>query len=132
MRISQKLDYASRALVYLARQYDGESVVRADAIAESEAIPPSFLAQILNELKRSGMVTSRRGKTGGWRLTHQPKEISLLRVVEAVEPEALGDPTHSSGPVRKVWQKIGESTRQVLSTTTLDSLAGEEAPMFYI
>jgi len=50
-------------MVHLARKYDGQSVARADDIAESEVIPPSFLAQILHELKRTGLVTSRRGKT---------------------------------------------------------------------
>ncbi|MFT7173236.1 MAG: Rrf2 family cysteine metabolism transcriptional repressor, partial [Paracoccaceae bacterium] len=65
-------------MVHLARKYDGQSVIRADDIAESEAIPPSFLAQILHELKRTGLVTSRRGKTGGWRLARSPAEISLL------------------------------------------------------
>jgi len=136
MRISQKLDYASRAMVHLARKYDARSVIRADDIAESEAIPPSFLAQILHELKRSGLVTSRRGKTGGWRLTQSPAEVTLLRVVEALEPEALGMQGESSGEsgiaVTKAWAAIQEVTRASLSGRTLESMAAAAEPMFYI
>ncbi|MEJ6579652.1 MAG: Rrf2 family transcriptional regulator [Akkermansiaceae bacterium] len=136
MRISQKLDYASRAMVHLARKHDARSVVRADDIAESEAIPPSFLAQILHELKRSGLVTSRRGKTGGWRLTHSPEDVTLLMVVEALEPETLGVQGDSSGEsgiaVTKAWAAIQEVTRESLSGRTLESMAAGAEPMFYI
>ena len=113
MRISQKLDYASRAVVHLAKKHDGQSVTRADDIAESERIPSSFLAQILHELKRTGVVTSRRGKTGGWKLIEPPADISLLRIVEALEPEALGqipEPTGESG-VRSEERRVGKECR---------------------
>ena len=136
MRISQKLDYASRAVVYLAKKYDGQSVVRVEDIAESEMIPSSFLAQILHELKKTGVVTSRRGKTGGWKLVEPPANISLLQIVEALEPEALGQipqPTGESGvPVRKLWENIRESSRQILAKNSLEMLAAGDEPMFYI
>ena len=136
MRISQKLDYASRAMVHLARKYAGESVVRADDIAEIEAIPPSFLAQILHELKRTGLVTSRRGKTGGWKLSHPPSEISLLAVVDALEPEALGALPRADGDsgvtVSGVWEQLRESSRELLAKNTLEHLVSSAEPMFYI
>ena len=123
-------------MVHLARKHDARSVVRADDIAESEAIPPSFLAQILHELKRSGLVTSRRGKTGGWRLTHSPEDVTLLMVVEALEPETLGVHGDSSGEsgiaVTKAWAAIQEVTRESLSGRTLESMAAGAEPMFYI
>jgi Rrf2 family transcriptional regulator, cysteine metabolism repressor len=123
-------------MVHLARKHDARSVVRADDIAESEAIPPSFLAQILHELKRSGLVTSRRGKTGGWRLTHSPEDVTLLMVVEALEPETLGVQGDSSGEsgiaVTKAWAAIQEVTRESLSGRTLESMAAGAEPMFYI
>ena len=123
-------------MVHLARKHDARSVVRADDIAESEAIPPSFLAQILHELKRSGLVTSRRGKTGGWRLTQAPSAITLLTVVEALEPEGLGQQGESSGEsgsaVVKVWAEIQQETREILAGRTLESMAAGAEPMFYI
>lgn len=123
-------------MVHLARKHDGQSVVRADDIAESEAIPPSFLAQILHELKRMGLVTSRRGKTGGWRLTKAPGGISLLMVVEALEPELLetqAEPCGDSGAaVSDLWEKVRESTRVILAQSNLEAMASSAGPMFYI
>ncbi len=123
-------------MVNLARKHDGQSVVRADDIAESEAIPPSFLAQILHELKRTGLVTSRRGKTGGWRLTCSPAEINLLTIVEALEPEALGQLPEAHGEsgaaVSKLWEELRESSRNILKERSLESMATNPEPMFYI
>ena len=66
MRVSQKLEYACRAVVCLARHYDGSTVVKLEDIAQREDISSSFLVQILNELKRSNIVLSKRGKAGGY------------------------------------------------------------------
>lgn len=123
-------------MVHLARKHDGQSVVRSDDIAESESIPPSFLAQILHELKRSGLVTSRRGKTGGWKLTAPPAEISFLMVVEALEPEMLESPPASNGEsaiaVGRLWEQVREESRIILSESNLESMASIAGPMFYI
>ena len=123
-------------MVHLARKHDGQSVVRSDDIAASEGIPPSFLAQILHELKRMGLVTSRRGKTGGWKLVRAPGEISLLTVVEALEPEALESATEATGEsgaaVSEVWEKVRESSRAILAKSSLEGMASSAGPMFYI
>ena len=123
-------------MVYLARKHDGHSVVRADVIAEGEGIPPSFLAQILHELKRTGLVTSRRGKTGGWKLSLAPADINLLTVVEALEPEALGQLPVATGEsgvaVSQLWEEVRESSRQILAANSLEKLAASAEPMFYI
>ena len=123
-------------MVHLARKHDGQSVVRADDIAEIEAIPSSFLAQILHELKRTGLVTSRRGKTGGWKLSSDPAETTLLSVVEALEPESLGQHFDNSGEsgaaVAKTWGEVSDNTRKILKSHTLESMAASAEPMFYI
>ena len=67
VKVSQKLEYACRAAVCLARHYDGATVVKLEDIAQQEDISASFLVQILNELKRFGLVDSKRGKAGGER-----------------------------------------------------------------
>lgn len=130
------MDYASRALVHLARKHDGDSVQRSEAIAESEGIPPSFLAQILHELKRLGLVTSRRGKTGGWKLTRPPAEITLLNVVEGLEPEVLEPLPKANGEsgaaVSRIWEEVREGSREILARNTLEKLASNTGPMFYI
>ena len=136
MRISQKLDYASRALVHLARKHDGESVVRADDIAESEVIPPSFLAQILHELKRCGFATSRRGKTGGWKLSKSPAQITMLEVAEALEPDIIGSQNEVQGEsgtaVQETFAAAQEATRKVLADASLEKLAAGSEPMYFI
>ncbi len=65
MRVSQKLEYACRAMAQLAKQADGKTITRLDEIAQREAVSSNFLVQILNDLRRSGLVTSKRGKFGG-------------------------------------------------------------------
>lgn len=136
MRISQKLDYASRALVHLARKHDGVSVARTDDIAKSEAIPPSFLAQILHELKRCGFATSKRGKTGGWKLAKTPGQITLLEVVEALEPDALGHQNavlgESGTAVQETFAAAQNATRKVLASATLEKMAANSEPMYFI
>ncbi|MFT6862343.1 MAG: Rrf2 family cysteine metabolism transcriptional repressor [Akkermansiaceae bacterium] len=123
-------------MVYLARKHDGHSVVRAEDIAEGEEIPLSFLAQILHELKRTGLVTSRRGKTGGWKLALAPADINLLTVVEALEPEALGQLPVATGEsgiaVTQLWEEIRGSSRKILAAHSLEQLAASAEPMFYI
>ena len=131
------MDYACRATVRLAKHYDGNSVVKLEDLAGKEDISPSFLVQILNELKRAGVVASKRGKAGGYVLARPPGLISLSEVVAAVEPDLLEVPHNSpgqSGPaVTHIFQRISESVNKHLEDTSLDAIASEaEAPMYFI
>ena len=137
MRISQKLDYACRAAVCLAKHYDGTSVVKVEEIASQEAIPASFLVQILNELKRAELVQSKRGKAGGYTLNRPPAAISLADLVQAIEPgvlEAPSKPQGQSGPgLHAAWSEISSSVAEQLGKTTLDALAlSSDSPMYFI
>jgi len=84
MRLSRKADYALRAVRYLANLSKGK-LGSISAVAEAEAIPREFLAKILKDLTRAGILMSFQGVTGGYRLSRQPKEISFLDVIEAIE-----------------------------------------------
>ena len=137
MRVSQKLEYACRAAVCLARHYDGSTVVKLEDIAQREEISSSFLVQILNELKRSDIVTSKRGKAGGYILTRPPTKISLREVIQAVEPGLLTTPENSSGAsgpaLSNVWHDLSKSISERLGTITLEAMASEAgAPMYFI
>jgi Rrf2 family protein len=108
-----------------------------DELAQREAVPSGFLVQILNDLKRAGLVDSRRGASGGYLLARQPSSITLRHVVEAVEPALLGSSVAhdgESGPaVSHIWHKTSESLCKSLDKTTLDSLARQPGDdMFYI
>lgn len=110
--------------------------MRAEDIAEAEGIPTSFLAQILSELKRNDFVTSRRGKTGGWRLQREPAEISFLQVVEALEPALLSEQEKCGGrfsaATGEVWDSTREGTRRTLQAATLDVVGKTGEPMYFI
>ncbi len=91
MKLSNKGRYAVRALFDIAFYNDGRPTQVKD-IAERQAIPPRFLEQIFQDLKRGGIVGSKRGPQGGYSLTRRAQDIRLGDVVRALEgPIQLGD-----------------------------------------
>jgi Rrf2 family protein len=137
MKISQKLEYACRALVQLAKHHDGRTLTRLEDIAQREAVSGNFLVQILNDLRRAGLIESRRGKTGGYLLGRAPEAITLRQIVEAVDPSLLQSsvaPSGDSGPaVCQAWDRISTSIQHALEEITLESLANHSgSPMFHI
>ena len=83
MRITAKVDYAVRAMCELATHVGGP--VRGERIATAQAIPQSFLENILHELKRAGLVSTQRGVDGGYRLAKPADEITVADIIRAVE-----------------------------------------------
>lgn len=84
MIYSRSSEYAIRAFMHLAQAPEGKFVM-AKQIAEQENIPAHFLAKILQQLARKGLVRSSKGPTGGFRLRTSPSEISLVQIVEALD-----------------------------------------------
>ena len=84
LRISRKIDYGLRAMIYLA-SIPQESVVPFREIARQMDVPEDFLAKILKTLVDQGLVRSTRGPHGGYALARPPATISFLDVIEAVE-----------------------------------------------
>ncbi|HRH51016.1 MAG TPA: Rrf2 family transcriptional regulator [Panacibacter sp.] len=88
--ISKKTKYAINALVYLAKENKGTEPIQISKIAESENIPRKFLEAILLILKNAGMLSSRKGKTGGYFLHKSPDEINIADVMRLFDgPIAL-------------------------------------------
>ncbi len=81
---SRTVEYALRAMVYLASQ--GQGPQSTSAIARATQVPPAYLAKVLQSLGRSGLVVSQRGLRGGVALARSPAELRILEVVNAVEP----------------------------------------------
>lgn len=131
------MEYACRALAQLARHHDGQTITRLEQLAQREAVSSNFLVQILNDLRRAGLIESRRGKSGGYLLARAPAQISLLDVVEAVDP-ALTQCTvsregESGAAVREAWATVSKSLHSQLAGITLASIAQQSGgPMFYI
>src|SRR5512147_1522255 len=84
LRISRKIDYGLRAMIYLA-SIPQESVVPFREIARQMDVPEDFLAKILKTLVDQGLVRSTRGPHGGYALARPPVASSFLGVTEAVE-----------------------------------------------
>jgi Rrf2 family cysteine metabolism transcriptional repressor len=137
MKISQKLEYACRAMAQLARCHDGRTLTRLEDLAQREAVSGNFLVQILNDLRRAGLIESRRGKAGGYLLARSSGQITLRQVVEAVDPSVLqcsvtreGD---SGQAIHRAWDQVSQGLQQSLDQITVESLAANSgAPMFYI
>ena len=136
MQISARADYALRALCVLASAQEGCST-KAAAIAQAQAIPRTFLDQILTDLRRGGIVDSRRGPDGGHRLARPSYAITVADVVRTVDgplalvhgkrPEALlysGSAEH----LRDVWVAVRAALRQVLERTTLEQIVENNLP----
>src|SRR5882757_1125117 len=86
MKLTGRGEYALRALIVLGLDYiEDDSVVRIQTISEQQNIPKRFLEQILNDLKSAGIVESRRGMAGGYRLSKTPDQISLALVIRHIE-----------------------------------------------
>jgi len=84
MRLSRKSDYALRALRHLSSLPSGK-LGSINSIAEAESIPREFLAKILKDLTRGGILVSYQGVTGGYRLARTPREVTFLDVIEAID-----------------------------------------------
>ena len=135
MRTTAKADYAVRAAVELASSGDGP--VTAEHLAEAQQIPVNFLENILLDLRRAGIVESRRGAAGGYLLAKPAKEIVLADVVRAVEgplasvrglsPDAL-DYDGSAAALRDVWVALRSAVRSVLEHVTLADVANGKLP----
>jgi len=136
MRITAKIDYAVRACVELAVAHD-EGFVTAERIGKAQRIPGSFLLGILNQLRRSGLVESRRGAEGGFRLAAHPSRIAVADVIRAidgplaniagVQPEDTSY-APSAATVQQTWVALRVAMRSVLENVTVADLASGALP----
>lgn len=136
--ISQKSRYALRALVALTRAGHGKSLMISE-IALGQDIPKKFLEQILLELKRNGIVISKRGKAGGYILFKPPETVSFGEVLRIIDGPIAPLPCLSKTAyrrckdckdeaeceIRHVFAKVTDATRAVLDSTTLADAVGE-------
>jgi Rrf2 family protein len=136
VRVSAKTDYALRAALELAAAPD-EKPVKGERIATAQAIPLRFLENILMQLRHAGLVESRRGADGGYRLARPAAEVTLADVIRAIDgplagvsgarPETL-DFTGVAEPMRDVWIAVRASLRGVLEGVTLADVIGGGLP----
>jgi Rrf2 family protein len=130
MQISRKADYALRAVIYLSTQEPEKSCSVAE-IASRQGVPQKFLEKIVRELIRGGLVKSKRGWDGGYRLARPPDQITFREVMEAVEgPIAVNlcmDSRQTCDHQARcsmvaVWSEVQRKVIDVFSSTTLADL----------
>lgn len=135
MHISARVDYAMRALVVLAGST--EERVSCEALAEAQQIPTRFLEGILNQLRRAGIVASRRGNEGGYLLSRPAKDIMVADVIRALDgplAEVRGmrpEQSEYKGPVeplQTVWVAARASLRSVLEHVSVGDIATGRLP----
>ncbi|MFE5308694.1 RrF2 family transcriptional regulator [Isoptericola sp. NPDC056573] len=135
MRISAKADYAVRAAAELAAS--GEGPVPAEALARAQQVPHRFLEAILSDLRREGIVASRRGAGGGYVLARPADKVTVADVVRAVDgplvfvrdarPSDL-EYTGAAASLLHVWVALRVNVRAVLEQVTLADLAAGTIP----
>jgi Rrf2 family protein len=134
VHIAAKVDYGMRALLELASIGDAAT---GESLATSQGLPAKFLAAILNDLRRSGLVTSQRGIEGGYRLGRPPTQITVADVMRALDgplAEVRGlrpEMTAYEGAaehLRDVWIATRASLRSVLERVTLDDIVKGRLP----
>lgn len=81
--ISQTAEYALRAVVYLADQTDPQTNAQ---IAEATEVPVGYLAKVMQSLSRARIVKAQRGLRGGFRLAHKPDDLTVLGIVNIIDP----------------------------------------------
>lgn len=129
MKLSTRAEYGIRILVALARA-EGDGPQSLSAVARSEKLPHAYLEQLVRDLRRAGLVTAKRGKTGGYELARPAASVSLVEAVRALDGPLLEMPC--AGPdnleacdrpqdcsVHVVFQRVHESLEDTLAATSL-------------
>ena len=136
MKLSVRGEYALRALVVLGMDYlEDDSVVRIQEISKRQNIPKRFLEQILNDLKTAGIVASKRGVAGGYRLKVPPDRVTLAEIIRHVEGplapiscvserfyEKCSCPDESKCGIRSVMKEVRDAIVRILEAVTLAQL----------
>lgn len=139
MKLTVKSDYAARAVLALARHFPTGQVLRAEAIAAEQNIPPKYLVQILIELKAHEIVQSVRGQDGGYKLARPPAEITLGQVLRAMHGDIFDTPaladTNCPAELRAAWLRLKNSVQQAAAEINFQQLlddGADKAKMYYI
>jgi Rrf2 family protein len=142
MIVSAKTEYACIAVLELAARHGGGEPVRIRDIAEAHGVPSRFLVQILLQLKSAGLVQSIRGAAGGYQLSREPDEISLLDVMTVVDPQlaqvqtSATRSTPTTRALQRTWKRVAAAQREHLAEVTfadlVEQLKGSPEGMYYI
>jgi len=135
MKLTRAGEYAVRCVLYLASQGQGKLVSRR-IVAEYFDIPDKFLAKIAQQLARPKIIAIKQGARGGYVLTRDPANLTMLEVVEAIIGRiSLNDcvedadtcPSSSNCAVNRVWTRARNQLRETLAGVTFAGLLKEDS-----
>ena len=136
LNVSQKCQYALRALFELSLRYPSDTVTTVSEISDAQDIPLRFLEQIFSKLRTGGYVESRRGNQGGYIMAIAPSKISvgeIIRFVEGSEEpvESIrdkGNPSKGSGDYvfKELWDRAKASISEIFDTATFQDLVDKK------
>jgi len=134
MKLSVRGEYALRALIVLGLNAE-KDVVRIQTISEQQNIPKRFLEQILNKLRAAGILESKRGIAGGYRLKLPAEQITLAKVIRLIEGplapvscvsekfyERCSCPNEDKCGIRSIMQEVRDAIVRILEAVTLAEL----------
>lgn len=125
---SKKCEYGLQAVLFLAAQQRGE-VIPSDEIAKKLSLPKEFVSKILQNLTESGIVDSKKGKSGGFILAKNPAKIRLIDIVTAIDGLAMFDSCvlgfphcnpDNPCPLHSKWGELRTMTYNMLNDETID------------
>ncbi|MGE0354444.1 MAG: Rrf2 family transcriptional regulator [Gemmatimonadales bacterium] len=132
--ISQTAEYALRTVIHIAQSHGNGEMVSAADMARQLSIPSNYLSKTLNALSRAGILTSSRGKHGGFKLAREPHRITLLSVVAPFDAIGQGSQCllgqavcsdRNACAAHRRWKAASDGVLSFFRTTTVaDLLAG--------
>jgi Rrf2 family protein len=134
LKLSTKGQYGVRAMFEIAKGYP-ETPTNIKQIAERQDVSVAYLEQILNTLRRAGLIQSVKGPGGGYLLSAKPSDITIGEILRELEgPVAITsclDPEEGCSRVETcvthlLWRSLGEKIQDFLNTITLEDLLNEE------
>lgn len=136
LKISTKGRYALRIMIDLAHHLE-DGPVSLRAVAERQNVTLKYMECIMSLLLREELVVSSRGKSGGYKLTREPKDYNVYEILHAAEGNlapvqclatAVNDcPLQSSCPTLPMWEGLDKIVQDFLKGYTLDQLVKEDS-----
>ena len=138
LKLSTKGQYGVRAMFELAKNYN-KGPLTIKEIAKRQGVSVSYLEQLMNRLRKSELIKSRKGPGGGYIINKKPAEISVgmilnslegpVTITQCLDPTAKGCKRVEGCVARLLWKSLGEKIEDFLDTINLNDLLKEETKL---
>lgn len=139
MKITSKGRYGLKIMIELAKHYNKSIFIKSKEISEKQNIPIKYLEQIINSLKKCGLVESIRGSEGGYKIAKNPENITIYEILLCLEGNlSIIDPKNDfvSGESGNFWKEIDNQIKTMLSINLNDFIIKlenhQDSIMYYI